>query len=88
MSAVDRFANFAQSWASPPPGRIAVTPSDVDPLPFTTTAVRATGSGNLRLMNADGTDIAFPVAAGEEVPGQFTRVFATGTTATGIIAIK
>ncbi len=88
MSAVDRFATYAPSWDMPSPGRVAITPSDTESLPFVTRSLRITGAGNVRAVSADGSITTFAAAAGEVIPGQFTRVMLTGTTATGIIAEK
>ncbi len=88
MSAFDRFASYAPSWSMPSPGRVPVTPSDLDALPFTTRWLRVTTGGTVRAAHVDGGIINFTAANGERVPGQFTRVFSTGTTATGIIAEK
>lgn len=85
MSAVDRFATFAPSWNSPPTNAFPITPSDAALLPFTTRSIRVIGAGTLRAACASGAIVNFSLAAGEELPGQFTRVFLTGTTATGIV---
>jgi hypothetical protein len=46
------------------------------------------GAGNLRVLTASGDDVTFTgVLAGSYLPVQVQRVFATGTTATNIIAI-
>ena len=88
MSAIDRFASYAPSWSTPSPGRVPVTPSDAEPLPFVTRSLKVTGAGNVRAACADGSIVPFAAAAGETIPGQFVRVFLTGTTATGILAEK
>ena len=46
------------------------------------------GAGNLRVLTAGGDDVTFTgVLAGSYLPVQVQRVFATGTSATNIIAI-
>lgn len=42
-------------------------------------------AGDVKLTTLDGTTDTFPLAAGI-YPGGFTKVFKTGTTATGIVA--
>lgn len=86
MSQIDRFATYAPSWQSPPTTRRAVTPSDIDDIGFTTTSLHVTGAGTVRAITADGSEVTFTAAAGEDIPGQFRRVMLTGTTATGIFA--
>jgi len=46
------------------------------------------GAGNLRVLTAGNDDVTFTgVLAGSFLPVQVTRVFATGTTATNIVAL-
>jgi len=46
------------------------------------------GSGNVRVLTAGGDDVVFTgVLAGTFIPVQVTRVFATNTTATNIVAV-
>jgi hypothetical protein len=46
------------------------------------------GSGNIRVLTAGGDDVVFTgVLAGTFLPVQVTRVFATNTTATNIVAL-
>lgn len=76
-----------------PPGYVwSVTPSDTVNQPMTTRAVRVTGAGDLAIAAYDPAtgnvrSITIPsLAAGETVIVRTNRIFATGTTATGIIA--
>lgn len=79
----------------------AVTPNDTTDLPVPT-ALNATptsgickglyidGAGTLKFLaanNTDATPITITVAAGTTLGGFYRRVFATGTTATGISAL-
>jgi len=46
------------------------------------------GAGNIRVLTAGGDDVVFNnVLAGTFIPVQVTRVFATNTTATNILAL-
>lgn len=46
------------------------------------------GAGNIRVQTAGGDDVVFTgVLAGTFLPVQVTRVFATNTTATNIVAL-
>ncbi len=65
-----------------------VTPSDTDELEYVTRAIRITGSGTLKVVNAAGRTLTFPdgaLAAGIAHSIRVRKVFATGTTATGIM---
>lgn len=69
---------------------IVVVPHDVNDLAEYPKALRVNGAGTLRILpskNADADAITLTVVAGEYVPIQVRRVFATGTTATGIVAL-
>lgn len=62
---------------------ITVTPSDTTELFINGFMVGVTGA--VALQPEEGSTIMLPyVAAGVYIPGRFTKVLATGTTATGI----
>lgn len=66
----------------------AVTPSDSANIPVTR-GIYVGGTGNLRVLMEDGTDLIFSnLAAGVAHPLAVVRVFATSTTASGIIALR
>ena len=66
---------------------IAVTPSDTDDLPYTATSLWIGGAGDVSLVTPYGTTLVFAsVAAGTLLPFAATRVNATDTTATLIVA--
>lgn len=70
----------ADTWAT-------ITPSDatvLNPLPK---AVRCDGAGVVALKGRDNVVVNFTVAAGETLPLRPKSVMATGTTATGIVAL-
>lgn len=74
-------------------GAVAVTPSDANNL-FTANAGLATnglyvgGAGNVKVDMQDGSTVTFNgVVAGTTLPIQVRKVYATGTTATNIIAL-
>ena len=66
----------------------AVTPSDTVDLPFVSRAILPGTAGALKvqLQGAAGP-VVLTVAAGVVLPVRATRVYATGTTATGIVAL-
>jgi hypothetical protein len=64
-----------------------VSPSDTNVLPQTR-GLYIGGSGNLAVVMADGSSVTFTgVTAGVIFPVSVTKVMATGTTATNIVAV-
>jgi hypothetical protein len=83
----DAFGSFSDSPISPSRRGVAVTPDDANDLAFMTKELQATGAGNISVvMAAGGAAITIPFAAGEVRAIRVSRVRATGTTATGILA--
>jgi hypothetical protein len=70
-------------------GGVAVTPSDSVNLGFTTFGLYVGGAGNVTAVMASGEVVLFTaVPAGTLLPIQATRINATGTTATAMVALK
>ena len=66
-----------------------VTPSDVADLPEIAHALTPMGAGDIAVALQDGTIVLFPnVPAGFALPVVTQRVYATGTTATNIQALR
>ena len=66
----------------------AITPSDTVALVAPCSAIYVGGAGNVVCLNNDGVAITFVgVAAGTILPVGTTRVNATGTTATSLVAL-
>lgn len=64
-----------------------VTPNDSADIPVTRALYIGTG-GNLRVTTAYGTDLVFPaLPSGFILPIQVTRVWASNTVASGIVAL-
>jgi len=67
----------------------AVTPSDTVDIPVTN-RVHAVGAGTIRVTlakMADDTFVGMQIAAGGTLEIQAKRIWSTGTTATGIVAL-
>jgi hypothetical protein len=68
-----------------------VTPSDTDVLPFVVTQLYVKTAGDVKVMLDDQVTIvtlpALTVGVGHSFPFRIAQIFATGTTATGIIGI-
>ena len=85
---IDSFQNFGDSAADPARRAFAVTPSDGVALTLLPKALLAGGAGLIVLRAIDSTtDVTIAVAAGQIVPIRASHVRATGTTATGIVAL-
>ena len=72
----------ASSWDIVP-----VTPSDDTDLAIMPRAFYAAVAGNIRVMTAAGVVRVVPIGAFQIIPAIIKRVYATGTTATGIVAL-
>ena len=76
-------------------GRAAsVTPSDTVDIPSVTGGTNngcvlyVGGAGNVRVLTVGGDDVTFVgLSAGQFIPVQVKRVYATSTTATNIVAL-
>ena len=79
--------NRSNSPINPPRNAAAVTPSDGTDLGFVTRELYIGTGGTLSVNMADtGDAVSYTVYDGQSLSGQFARVRATGTTATGIVA--
>lgn len=65
-------------------GAFSVTPSDTVDLVNATRAIRATTAGNIKVTMVDGSTPTCAFAAAETRQLMATRIWSTGTTATGI----
>ena len=84
----DPFQSNATGLTSPGRNAEAVTPSDVADLPTTARALYIGGAGDVAMTTAGGSTVTFiGLAVGQVLPVTAERVFATGTTATNIVAI-
>jgi hypothetical protein len=72
----------------PVTGAVSVTPSDsVDLANGPCRAVWVEGTGTVRMTLAAGDTVTLTLAAGFAHPFVATRIWATGTTATGVVAL-
>ena len=84
----DTFKSHTQNLTSPPPSAVEISISDSVDLAYATRAIYVGGAGNLKVRMLGGTDVTFMnVQAGAQYAMRCDRVFATGTTATGIVAL-
>lgn len=85
----DLYQNRAPGLTSPAGQAFAVTPSDAADLSLVTRGIYVGTTGNLRaLLVGDSVPVTFVnLAGGVTHPMRLRRVYATGTTATGLIGV-
>lgn len=84
----DDFASLADSPISPARRAFAIVPSDSAAIGQLPKALYVGGAGNLTLRAVDSTgDVTIAVQAGQILPLRASHVRATGTTATGLVAL-
>lgn len=80
----DKFSSFASSLSTPPTAIVSIAPDDDANLDQATRALNVAGAGNVRLTTTEGMTETIYVGAGIAFPIRATRIWATGTDATGI----
>lgn len=84
----DRFQNSFPSIAGPASHGFAVTPSDSSLLSETTRGIYIGTEGNIAALLLSGASVTFSsVPAGSLLPVRLTKIMATGTTASNIVAL-
>ena len=79
--------NYSPTFPMFPGGATAVTPSDSVNLP-TPSVVFVGSSGNIKVTTAQGDEVTFfGLSAGQVIPVQVIRVWATDTTAAGLVRV-
>lgn len=79
--------NYSPTFPMYPGGAATVTPNDTANLTYPSIIFVGTG-GNVRVTTAQGDIVTFSgVVGGQVIPVQVVRVWATGTTATLMVAI-
>lgn len=94
MPALDLFAGESPGYSAPALNGEAVTPNDGTDLNYTTRAIWVGGAGNISVIfkgdrgQSGQTVLLSGIPAGTLLPIAVTRVRATGTTATLIVALR
>lgn len=83
----DIFKDHQAGLESPATRLAEVAPSDTNLLTFATRAIVVETSGHVSVTMVSGDVGRIFVAAGIPFPVRVTRIMATGTTATGIVAL-
>ena len=85
---MDKFSEYPTSLTAPAREAAAVTPSDTVDLPFLSRALYVGGTGTIVVRMAGGGSVTFANAqAGSFLPIRAQGISATGTTATGLVAV-
>lgn len=74
-------------WGFSPSRAALVTPNDTNDLAFIATSLIIGTSGNIKVTTTGGDTITIPAVPVGRFDLQVTRVWATGTTASGIVAL-
>lgn len=85
--AIDRYASHAATLTGPADDVVPITPSDSADLTEAIRAIRLSMSGTagtVRVTTRAGNVRDLPIVAGEQWTVRITRVWATGTTASGL----
>ena len=80
----DAFANRMRSPADPATDAFDITPDDATDLIAVTTALNVATPGTVRLTTVDGATVDLTIHPGHAFPVRARRVWASGTSATGI----
>ncbi len=84
---MDDFKNYQTGLQSPPDKAQSVTPNDGADLPTCSRALNVATAGTVHLTTTTGEEVTLYIAAGILFPIRAARIFATGTTAEGIVAL-
>lgn len=88
-AAVDQYASVAAGVSGNATHAAAVTPSDTTDLTNVSRWLFVGGAGNVVCIMQDGTTVTFTgVLAGTLLPIRCSRVMATSTTATNMVALS
>ena len=85
--ATDKYGDSLRNMESPAVWAAEVTPDDDADLEFVARALWVGTGGALKVTTAKGSTVTFNVPGGGVLPVQVSRVFATGTDASGIVAL-
>lgn len=88
MPISDPFKDYAPSLDAPIFRIAEVTPDDGSDLVLATRAINVATTGTVRVTTVQGDTAIIHVAAGIPFAIRVARIWATGTTATGIVAMS
>lgn len=83
----DLFSGHVAGLESPAAHALAVTPDDASDLATVSRALNVGTAGDVQVTMLGGETVTLTLAAGIAFPVRVSRVWATGTTASGIVAL-
>jgi hypothetical protein len=84
----DTFKRMTRSLTAPAEEAVAIVPDDAASLEHATRAIFVGGGGDARIRMLGGAEVLFTnLQAGSVLPLRVVRVYATGTTATGLVGL-
>lgn len=83
----DIFSDYTPGLESPATHLIEVTPDDGADLVHPSRAINVSGAGAVRVTTMTGDTATVHVAAGIAFPVRAARIWATGTTASGVVVM-
>lgn len=83
----DPFSTFGAGLESPAAHAYAVTPDDTQDLPIACRALNVAQGGTVHVTTVGGDEVTVAVSEGSPFPLRCRRIWATGTSATGIVAL-
>ena len=86
MPAIDKFSSYSTSLTGPLTHLSEVTPDDDTDLPYVTRTIYVGTSGDMEVTTAGGEDVTLANLPVGWHPIRVSRIHATGTTATDIVA--
>lgn len=84
----DKFKDHIAGLESPASMLLTVTPDDGADLPFASRALNVAASGAVRVTTINGDVETVFIGAGSAFPVRAVRIWASGTTATGIVVMS
>jgi hypothetical protein len=83
----DTFSDYAANLESPASHAFDITPNDAVDLAVVTRALNVGTDGSVRVTTRSGETVTLFMGAGGAFSVRVNRVWATGTTATGIVGL-
>ena len=83
----DFFATHQSGLQSPASYLANISPNDTADLANVSRALNVASSGSVRVTTVEGSEATVYIVAGNAFPVRVSRVWATGTTATGIVVM-
>ena len=83
----DFFATHQSGLQSPASYLTNISPNDTTDLANVSRALNVASSGSVRVTTVEGSEATVYIVAGNAFPVRVSRVWATGTTATGIVVM-